>query len=106
MKEQLGLRVSGDGKLAVLAERNWSELSYLVVADASGGARRELPVFGSFPAITGQHVVFSSDPSFVKNAVSGSRGFRQIERWAMYAYDLAADSLCLVGEYAHPVGAG
>ena len=100
-KEQYHLRISGDGRLAVFAERNWNELTYLVAIDLVSRIRRELPVVGSFPTTLGRRIVFSSDPSFVA-ANESARKFRQIADWALYAYDLDTNSLCLIDKYTYP----
>lgn len=111
-KEQNGLTFSSDGRYAAFTERNWNELTYVVVVDLSKKERWELPYFGSFPAFVHGHVLFSSDSDFVNANVGGDtpeadtdRGaaaFREIEKWAIYAFDLSTKRLCKVRDFENP----
>ena len=95
-KEQYDLTISDDGRWAAYAERNWNELTYLVVIDLTRGRRKETKVYGSFPHIYGDYVVFVSDPSFVNG---GNKDFRQIANFALYAYHAPTGALCEVAQY-------
>lgn len=85
-KEQYDLTISDDGKLAAFTERNWNELTYLVVGDAKSGSFYRTNIFGSFPTIDSNTVYFFSDPAFVK-AKFTSTEFRQIKQFTLYAYE-------------------
>lgn len=117
-KEQFELTFSDDGRYATFAERNWNELTYIIVVDLVAKRRIELPYFGSFPVVVSGLVLFASDPTFVslpfshRHDVTGlDEGpdppptFRQIEKFGIYAFHLASRRLCNVAvfdEYAQP----
>jgi hypothetical protein len=89
-KEQFGLVFSKDGKYAAYTERNWNELTYLVVLDLLKQERIQTPYFGSFPEIIGDKVYFISDPEFVNGK---NREFRQIKNFALYSYEILTSQL-------------
>ena len=95
-KEQFNLVVSGDGHRAALTERNWNELTYLVVLDLVDEQRIATQLYGSFPAIYGDYVAFVSDPDFVRG---GDLEFRQIAEFTVYAYHVPTGTLCDVATY-------
>lgn len=99
-KEQNSLVVSADGRLAAYTERSWNQLTYLVVVDLTTGKRIQTPFYGSFPAISGDRVLFVSDPSFVLGG--DDLTFRQIKHFALYSYQPASGSLCLIARMPAP----
>jgi hypothetical protein len=99
-KEQNSLVASRDGKLAAYTERSWNQLTYLVVVDLKSGRRIQTPYYGSFPRIYGNRVLFVSDPSFVLGG--NDLSFRQIKKFALYAYDVPSGSLCLIATMPTP----
>lgn len=56
-KEQFDLTVSLDRKHVAFTERNWNELTYLVVVDRRSKRRTQTSYYGSFPAIYGEFVL-------------------------------------------------
>ncbi len=92
-KEQYDLVLSGNGSWAAFAERNWGELTYLVIVDREAKRREQMPFYGSFPAWFGDTLLFASDPDFVRTE---DPSFRQIENFAVYAYRPRTNSLCRV----------
>ncbi|HVU01989.1 MAG TPA: hypothetical protein VHE30_09565 [Polyangiaceae bacterium] len=99
-KEQYDLTISTDRRRAAFTERNWNELTYLVVLDLATRKRTATRFYGSFPAIYGDYVAFVSDPSFVRG---GNVAFRQIKTYAVYAYHVPTGTLCEVGRYEEQV---
>jgi hypothetical protein len=99
-KEQNGLVISRDGRIAAYTERSWNQLTYLVVADLVTGKRIQTPFYGSFPVINDGRVLFVSDPSFV---LGGDLSFRQIKEYALYAYHPATGTLCQIARMPMPV---
>jgi len=85
-KEQYNLTFSIDGKLAAYTERNWNELTYLVVVDVENDERIKTNIYGSFPHIINNKIYFASDPEFVTTEEL-SPEFRQIANWTLYCYD-------------------
>jgi len=109
-KEQFTLSFSPDGNFGAFAERNVSELTYIVAVDLRRRLRIELPYWGAFPVVRHGYVLFSSDPSFVALdsggrhdwPSTGMNPFRPISKWAIYAFELRTHDLCLVGSYNQP----
>jgi hypothetical protein len=95
-KEQFDLALSADRRRAAFTEREWNELTYLVVVDLVAKKRKATRYYGSFPAIYGDYVAFASDPSFVRG---GDVAFRQIKKYAIYAYHVPTGTLCEVAKY-------
>jgi hypothetical protein len=95
-KEQFDLVVSADGRHAAFTERNWNELTYLVVIDLVEQRRIATRFYGSFPAIYGEYVAFVSDPAFVRG---GDLAFRQVSEFAVYAYHVPTGTLCDIATY-------
>jgi hypothetical protein len=95
-KEQFDLVVSADGRRAAFTERNWNELTYLVVLDLVDEQRVDTRFYGSFPTIYGDYVAFVSDPAFVHG---GDVDFRQVAEFAVYAYHVPTGTLCNVATY-------
>ena len=95
-KEQFDLTVSADGRRAAFTERYWGQLTYLVVLDLAAKKRTATHFYGSFPAIYGDYVAFVSDPSFIRGR---NVAFRQIKKFAVYAYHVPTRTLCKLGEY-------
>jgi hypothetical protein len=115
-KEQYDLSFSGDRRFGAFAERNWNELTYLVLVDLERRRRLELPYYGSFPVVREGLLFFSSDPAFVlakplphheptDGEAHEGLAFRQIASWALYAYDISRRSICRVGTYGYPIQA-
>lgn len=109
-KEQFDLSFSTNRRFAAFAERNWNELTYIVVVDLDRDQRYDLPYFGSFPRFAGPYLLFSSDPAFVNFAPERTDDdlgeeerphFRQIETWALYAYHVETHRLCKVAQPGH-----
>lgn len=100
-KEQFNMKFSSDGKYAAFEERNWNELTYIVVVDMAKKKRIETPYFGSFPEVIGKTAYFISDPDFV---ITKEYSFRQMEKNALYAYDIAKRKLRLVKKYDGVIG--
>jgi hypothetical protein len=98
-KEQHDLALSANGAWAAFAERNWNELTYLVVVDRKASRRQQTPYYGAFPAWFGDTLLFASDPQFV---LGQDTTFRQIETFAIYAYRPRAPSLCRIAVQARP----
>lgn len=96
-KEQYDLTVSKNRRRAAFTERDWNELTYLVVLDLANKRRIATHFYGSFPAIYGDYVAFVSDPSFVRG---GNVAFRQIRKYAVYAYHVPTGTLCEVAKYS------
>jgi hypothetical protein len=96
-KEQFDLAVSPDRHFAAFTERNWNELTYLVVMDLASRKRITTRFYGSAPGIYGDYVAFMSDPKFVRG---GNLAFRQIKTYAVYAYHVPTGTLCEVAQYA------
>lgn len=84
-KEQYDLCFSSDMKFAAFAERNWNELTYIVVVDLEKGKRYELDSYGSFPYFHGQRLYFISDPEIINTK---DVSFRQVQDYALYYLDL------------------
>jgi len=99
-KEQFNLTFSADQRYGAFTERNWGELTYLVVADRATNVRTQTKYYGSFPVIHGEYVIFVSDPAFV---TKGGK-FRQIAHYATYAYHMPTGALCEVARFDHPAG--
>ena len=99
-KEQNSLVVSRDGRMAAYTERSWNQLTYLVVVNLTTGQRIQTPFYGSFPVISGDRVLFVSDPSFVRGGENLS--FRQIASYALYAYHPPSGSYCLIKRMSGP----
>jgi hypothetical protein len=95
-KEQFDLVVSADGRRAAFTERNWNELTYLVVLDLVDEQRVDTRFYGCFPAIYGDYVAFVSDPAFVRG---GDLAFRQVAEFAVYAYHIPTGTLCEIATY-------
>lgn len=100
-KEQFSLKFSSDGKYAAFEERNWNELTYIVVVDLAKKKRIETPYYGSFPEVIGNTVYFISDPEFIE---AENIEFRQIQNNALFAYDIAKRKLRLVKKYEGIIG--
>ena len=92
-REQNSLTFSANGRLAAYTERQWNELTYLVVVDLQAKRRTETKFFGSFPKIVGAAIYLVSDPAFVQTK---NRRFRQIKNFALYRYDVATGELTQV----------
>ena len=95
-KEQYDLCFSPDGKYAALAERNWNELTYIVLIDLVNEKRYELDMYGSFPIFFNQRLYFVSDPEIVTTI---DVTFRQIKDYALYSVDLSDKKLKLVHDF-------
>ncbi len=100
-REQADLTLSRDARWAAFTEHQRNALSVLIVADLTQKRRIQTRVIGSFPRIYGEHVVFTSDPSFV--LAPDTSEFRRIEQYAVYAYHVPSGVTCQVGTYANPV---
>lgn len=100
--EQYDLTFSEDGNFATFTERGWGELTKIVVVDLRTRKRQELPFYGAFPGVHAGHVIFSSDPRFVRATPENSE-FQQISEWALYAVPLGSERLCRVGLFEQPV---
>ena len=95
-KEQYHLTFSSDGKYAAFSERNWNELTYLVLIDLVNKTRIETPYYGSFPEIKNDKIYFISDPELF---TSKNKSFRKIKNYALYAYDIKNKQATLVKKF-------
>jgi hypothetical protein len=95
-KVQNNLTFSRDGKMAALTERNWNELTYLVVKDMVTGKSVRTNFYGIFPSIIGIKTFFFSEPSIVKGQI---KPFRQINDFTLYSYDYSNNKLESLGSF-------
>ena len=83
-----------DGKYACFTERNWNSLTYIVHGNSQSTEMVKTNYLGSFPLYHQGKICFISDPSFVK--LGENEGFRQIEEYALYSYNIDKKELELV----------
>jgi hypothetical protein len=85
-KEQYDLCFSSDGRYAAFTERNWNEITYIVLIDLKQGKRYELKAYGSFPMFHGDRLYYISDPDFYN---TDDVSFRQIKDYALFYVNLS-----------------
>lgn len=89
-KEQFDLCFSPNNEYAAFSERNWNELTYMVLIDLVNKKRHEIKKYGAFPYLTNEKMYFISEPEMVETK---NIEFRQIKNYVLYSLDLKTEKV-------------
>jgi len=83
--EQYGLVISKNGKFACFRERNWNELSRIIIIDIENNKRIDTNFIGAFQTFKDNKLYFISDPNLL---ITEDLTFQKFSKYSLYELDL------------------